>query len=178
MQMRTRRLTLYAATLEHVRTELENPGRLPVLLDAEVSTAWPSGEYDRDAMEFFRARLEEGGAEAEGWYSWYAVREADLDGPRALVGAGGYFGPPHPSGVVEIGFSVLPEWQRRGYASEIAEALVTRAFANPGVKQVIAHTTPSNVASVGVLMRCGFQRVATGARPGTIRFERVTWRQR
>jgi len=176
MQIRTRRLTLYAATLEHVRTELENPGRLSVLLDAEVSTAWPSGEYDRDAMEFFRTRLEEGGAEAEGWYGWYAVREGDLDGPRALVGAGGYFGPPDRSGVVEIGFSVLPEWQRRGYASEIAEALVTRAFAKPGVKQVIAHTTPSNVASVAVLMRCGFQQVATRARPGTIRFERVTCR--
>src|SRR4029453_7921348 len=170
MQIRTPRLILYAATLEHVRTELDDPGRLPVLLDAEVSTAWPSGEYDRDAMEFFRARLEAGGAEAEGWYSWYAVREGDAEGPRALVGAGGYFGPPDPSGVVEIGFSVLPEWQRRGYASEIVEALVARALAKPAIKQVIAHTPPSNVASVAVLMRCGFQQVQAGARPGTIRF--------
>jgi [ribosomal protein S5]-alanine N-acetyltransferase len=159
--------------LEHERAELENPDQLRLLLDAEVSAAWPPGEYDRDAMEFFRARLEEGGAEVEGWYGWYAVREADREGPRALVGAGGYLGPPDPSGVVEIGYSVLPEWQRRGYASEIVEALVTRAFARPGVRQVIAHTTLSNVGSVAVLMRCGFQQVGTGAEAGSIRFECV-----
>ena len=173
MQIRTRRLTLYAATLEHIRTELENPAALTVLLGAEVSAAWPSGEYDRDAMEFFRSRFEEEGAEAEGWYGWYAVREGDHEGPRALVGAGGYLGPPDPSGVVEIGFSILSEWQRRGYASEIVEALVTHAFAQPGVTQVIAHTTVSNVASVAVLTRCGFQPVGSGSQPESIRFERV-----
>ncbi len=173
MQLRTRRLTLYAATLAHVRSELEDPGRLRLLLDAEVPAAWPPGEYDRGAMEFFRACLEAGGAEAEGWYGWYAVREADGEGPRALVGSGGYLGPPDPSGVVEIGYSVLPEWQRRGYASEIVRALVTRAFTQPGVRKVIAHTTLANAGSVAVLARCGFQQVGTGAEPGSVRFERA-----
>src|SRR5215211_3999190 len=70
IQLYTPRLTMIAATLEHVRIELEAPEQLSTLLDAQVSSAWPTGEYDRDAMEFFRARLEEGGTAVEGWYGW------------------------------------------------------------------------------------------------------------
>ena len=166
------RLTLIASTLAHIRTELESPDQLATMLNAMVSTEWPTGEYDRDAMEFFRARLDEGGEQAEGWYGWYAVRAADAGGPRTLVGAGGYFGPPDTEGTVEVGYSVLPRWQRRGYASEIVQTLVQHAFTFPTVERIIAHTTEANPASIAVLLRCGFRRAGAGREPGTLRFER------
>ncbi len=169
--LRSARLTLIAATLVHVRTELESPEQLATLLGAAVSTEWPTGEYDRDAMEFFRACLEEGGKEVEGWYGWYAVREADLESPRTLVGAGGYFGPPDAEGTVEIGYSVLPKWQRRGYASEIVRMLVEHAFTFAQVVRVIAHTTEANSASIAVLLRCGFHAAGAGREFGSLRFE-------
>jgi RimJ/RimL family protein N-acetyltransferase len=122
-------------------------------------------------MEFFRARFEEGGKEIEGWYGWYAVRKADAQDQRALVGAGGYFGPPDSEGVVEIGYSVLPEWRRMGYASEIVQALLERAFCYAQVTKVIAHTTESNPASIGVLLRCGFLAAGAGQEAETLRFE-------
>lgn len=170
--LRSDRLTLIASTLVHVRTELESPDQLATLLGAAVSTEWPTGEYDRDAMEFFRARLEQGGEEVEGWYGWYAVREADLEGPRTLVGAGGFFGPADAEGTVEVGYSVLPEWQRRGYASEIVQALVDHAFTFPHIERVIAHTTKANPASISVLLRGGFHAEGAGREFGTLRFER------
>ena len=173
MQMRiSEQITLVAATLAHVCAELDAPGELAALLGAEVSSAWPAGEYDRDAIEFFRARLEEGGADVAGWYGWYAIREADAESPRTLVGAGGYFGPPDAEGTVEIGYSVLPRWQRRGYAGLMVAALVARAFTFARVERVIAHTTEANVASVAVLRRCGFAMTGGGREPGTVRFER------
>ena len=162
---------MIAATLEHIVTELESPEQLSTLLDARVSSAWPTGEYDRDAMEFFRARFEEGGKEVEGWYGWYAVREADAQFPRALVGGGGYFGPPSPEGMVEIGYSVLPEWRRMGYATEIVRALVDHASSLAHVTRIIAHTAESNTASIVVLNRCGFKAAGTGQAAGTLRFE-------
>jgi [ribosomal protein S5]-alanine N-acetyltransferase len=167
----TPRLTLIAATLEHVLVELQSPERLAELIEARVSAEWPAGEYDRDAMEFFRDRLEAGGDAVVGWYGWYAVRREDADGPRALVGAGGYFGPPDSEGEVEIGYSVLPEWRRRGYAAEIARALVERAFAHDGVRRVVARTTDANVASVAVLRSGGFRRCLDVEPDGSARYE-------
>jgi RimJ/RimL family protein N-acetyltransferase len=123
-------------------------------------------------MEFFRERLEQGGKEAEGWYSWYAIRNADEQSTGVLVGAAGYFGPPDASGTVEIGYSVLPEWQRRGYARAMIQALVKNAFAFDDVERVIAHTAGENHASIAVLLRCGFGAVGQGHEPGMLRFER------
>ena len=62
--LRLRMLTLIAFTAHHVRAELETPGRLTQLLGATVSAEWPSGEYDRGAMEFSLARF--GGESAAG----------------------------------------------------------------------------------------------------------------
>lgn len=169
--LRSGRLTLIASTLAHVRTELESPEQLGALLGAVVSSEWPTGEYDRDAMEFFRTRLEEGGEEAEGWYGWYAVREADSEGPRTLVGAGGYFGPPDEEGTVEIGYSVLPLWQRRGYASEIVRMLLQHAFSFSRVQRVIAHTMEANPASISVLLRSGFRAAGRRQDSSTLRFK-------
>jgi RimJ/RimL family protein N-acetyltransferase len=164
-------ITLVASTLAHIRVELEAPEKLAELLNAVVSTEWPTGEYDRDAMEFFRARFEEGGDAVVGWYGWYAVRAADTEAPRTLVGAGGYFGPPDAAGTVEIGYSMLPGWQQRGYATQMVRALVANAFAFATVKRVIAHTHSENTASVAVLLRSGFVNAGAGREPGTMRFD-------
>ena len=164
------RLTLVAATARHVRAELKAPDQLAMLLDAVVSPSWPPGEYDREAMSFFLARFEEGGAAVEGWYSWYAlVTESER---RVLVGAGGYFGPPDEQGSVEIGYSILPEWQGQGYATELAGGLVEHVLSFPRTTQVVAHTFESNPASVRVLERCGFRNVGPGSEPGLVRFVR------
>lgn len=167
----THRLELIASSALHVRTELETPEQLTHLLKATVSPAWPSGEYDRDAMEFFLARFEEGGARVQGWYGWYALCSGGPDAVRALVGAGGYFGPPNEHGTVEVGYSILPEWQRLGYAREMVQALVKHARSFAEVRHVIAHTATTNGPSIKVLLACGFQVAGTGDDAHTLRFE-------
>ncbi len=178
--LNTARLSLIATTAEHLRTELEQPDRLTTLLDAEVSSAWPPGEYDRPAMEFFLSCLEAGGEAVEGWYGWYALctdgpPDGPYDGPpapRRLIGVGGYFGPPDAEGTIEVGYSVLPEWQRRGYASEMVQGLVAHAFTFLAVQQVRAHTNNDNPASMKVLLNAGFQAAGAGDEGGTLRFVR------
>ncbi|MGX9364520.1 hypothetical protein ACTVJH_00570 [Desulfoplanes sp. PS50] len=51
---------------EIVSAELEAPEQLASLLNAEIETGWPPGEYDRDAQEFVRDRLQGGGLSAVG----------------------------------------------------------------------------------------------------------------
>jgi len=86
------------------------------------------------------------------------------------VASGGFKGPPR-DGTVEVGFSVLPQFQGRGCATEIAGGLVQWALRQPGVARVVAETEWANPASVCVLRKAGFARVGSSASPGGARFE-------
>ncbi len=168
----TARLDLHAATLVHLDAELEGPEALAAVLDAVVPASWPAGEYDADAIRFFRQRLIEDGEHAVGWYGWYAVRRPEGAPVATLVGSAGFFGPPAADGTVEIGYSVAPEHRGNGYATEMIEALLSRAFADERTTRVIAHTTDENAASVAALRRAGFLRAGAGREPGQVRYER------
>ena len=65
-----------------------------------------------------------------------------------------------PEGVAEIGYGIKPEHWGNGFATEAMKAVMTWAFAQPGVTAVEAETAPDNVASQRVLAKCGF--VPTG----------------
>jgi [ribosomal protein S5]-alanine N-acetyltransferase len=169
--MRTPRLELVAARLEHLEAELDSLERFAERLGARVPPSWPPGEYDRFAASFFRDRLTEGGEEVAVWYVWYAIRPETRDHPATVVACGGYFGPPSADGTVEIGYSVVPECRCIGYATELVQALTMRAFAVPEVRRILAEADVDNAASIGVLMRCGFRRMGTGREPHYDRFQ-------
>jgi RimJ/RimL family protein N-acetyltransferase len=172
LYLRTARLDLIAATVDQLSAELEDPQKLGALLGAEILPSWPPGEYDRIAMEYFRTRLVEGGSAVAGWYGWYGIRRATAELPPILVVSAGYFGPPTALGSVDIGYSVVPEWRRHGYATETVNALSARALEVPGVHRVLAEAHMANAASIAVLKRCGFRWVGGGHEPTYFRFQR------
>ena len=165
----TARLDLVPCTLATLDAELDSSSSLALLLDAVVPAAWPPGEYDREAIEYFRERLSEN-PDAAGWYGWYAVLRAA--GRRTVVGAGGFLGPPDAEGLVEVGYSIVPGFERRGLATELVAALVAHARASGRVHVIVAHTRPDNAGSLTVLTRSGFQPAGAGREPGTVRYVR------
>ena len=86
-----------------------------------------------------------------------------------VVGGIGFFGPPH-DGEVEIGYGIVPSRQGRGYATEALRAMITRAWADPRVRAVVAGTDPGNVASQRVLGKAGFRQIAA---TGEFRYQLV-----
>ncbi len=165
--VRTPRLELVPATVTLLDAELDSREALAGLLGAAVPDDWPPGEHDRGAAELFRARLAED-PDAVGWYGWYAILPSPAG--SVLIGSGGYLGPPDADGTVEIGYSILPAYRGRGFATELARALVDRAFSTAGVARVVAQTSPDNVGSVKVLERCGFRPIGPGKEPGSVRY--------
>lgn len=170
LKIETPRLTLIATRIEHLDAELESPAKLGELLRADIPASWPPGLYDRDAMQFFRARLVEGGPTAEGWYGWYVLLRGPADSPPVLVAACGYMGRP-AGGWAEIGYSVAPEHRGRGIATECVRALVDNAFAMPDVFGVSADVHETNASSLAVMERSGFVKVGPGRETGYLRFE-------
>lgn len=169
MPLRSARLDLFPARIEHLEAELRSPESLGKLLGVEVPEGWPPGEYDREAVAFFRDRLREAAPGEEDWFAWYAVLR-EVSGERGILVAGaGYLGPPS-KGAVELGYSVLPAYQGRGFATEIVQALALRAFSDPRVRALNAHTSASNLASRRVLERCGFYLVGPEVEGGSLRY--------
>lgn len=88
-----------------------------------------------------------------------------------MIGTAGYKGPPDPEGTVEVGYGIVRDRQRRGYASETVRGLLANAFVRAAVRRVIAETYPELAGSIGVLRKCGFRHVGEGSEPGVIRYE-------
>jgi len=54
-------------------------------------------------------------------------------------------------------WAVAPSQQRRGYATEAGRALIDHAFARLKLDRIVASTTYTNVASIGVMQKLGMQ---------------------
>jgi RimJ/RimL family protein N-acetyltransferase len=152
------------ATVALARAEIGNRGEFARLMGASVPDNWPP-ETLADALPLFLSWLE-AAPDCVGWFSWYALAAAE----RVLVASGGFKGPPQ-DGTVEIGYSVLPQFQGRGYATEMAGGLVWWAMRQPGVARVVAETEWANPASVRVLIKAGFAPSGSATEPGGARFE-------
>lgn len=168
----TPRLLLLAASRALLTAELHKPQYFPVLLGAALPADWPPGEYDQAAQEYFLEQLTEGGRTAAGWYGWYALRKADADTPRTLIGSGGFLGPPDAVGTAEMGFSVAADWRGQGLATELVAGLVQQAANTGMVRRLVANTGADNVAAQHVLRRNDFELVGPAAE-GRLRFERA-----
>jgi ribosomal-protein-alanine N-acetyltransferase len=79
---------------------------------------------------------------------------------QALVGLGGFKSVPDSSHQVEIGYSVAPAYQGRGFATSAARQLIQIAFESELVDCVCAHTLAEPNASVRVLEKCGMTKVS------------------
>jgi RimJ/RimL family protein N-acetyltransferase len=169
--LHTAHLTLVLASARHVKAELAGQNAFGLLLGATVPSSWPPGEYDEPAQRFCLDQLLNTGDAGIGWYGWYAIRNADREATATVVASGGFLGPPTEAGLVELGYSVCPEWRQRGYATELARTLTAHAMRQPVVTRVIAHTTAANPASVRVLARSGFSLVENLIDPNRLRFE-------
>ena len=168
----TTRLTILAASRALLTAELHKPQYFSTLLGAVLPASWPHGEYDRSAMEYFLAQLTAGGRDAAGWYNWYALRKAEGDIPRTLVGAGGFMGPPSADSTAEISYFIAAEWQGKGLGTELVGGLVQQAAATGMVRRLVAHARADNPASQQVLLANSFVLVGPGP-DAYLRFERA-----
>jgi ribosomal-protein-alanine N-acetyltransferase len=135
----TLRLNLLLQTPAEVLAWIET---LPADQQAAVSPAW---------VEAVRATVP-----GDPWrLSWRVMEQSS----GTQVGGVSFKGPPDAEGMVEIAYMIEPEFQRRGYATEAAVALVQFAAASGQVRVVRAHTTSDHRASLRVLEKSGFKFV-------------------
>jgi RimJ/RimL family protein N-acetyltransferase len=116
-----------------------------------------SGEVSQSFLESLRTL-----GQPDPWRFGFAAvhREA-----RLVIGSGGFKGPPDSDGVVEIAYGIVPAFQRRGYATEVAGALVEYALRDSTVRRLRAHTLREPNPSTKVLKKCGFEFIGEVVEP-------------
>jgi ribosomal-protein-alanine N-acetyltransferase len=119
------------------------------ILAATLPAEWPQP----DLLDVLPLQAE-ASSETECFGVWVMI-ERDTG---SVVGDAGFMGPPDEDGSIEVGYSVIPERRRRGYATEGASAIVEWALSQPGVRVVVAGCDRDNAPSIRTLERLGFQR--------------------
>src|SRR5579884_3005315 len=148
----TEHLRLIPFALELMQVALIDKNRLAQMLGVRVPDSWP-GEDLAEALPFFIQMMEQH-PEAGTW-DGLILHKAD----HVLIGGMGFKDGPDEHGMVEIGYSIIPEYQRRGYATEMARALIAWVFSNPDISVVTAECLDDNIGSIRVLEKVGMRRL-------------------
>lgn len=95
-----------------------------------------------------------------GWWVWLVSLLED----RTAVGACGLGGRPH-AGAVDIGYSIYPRFEGRGFATEASRALLTWALGHPEVQIVRAVVPTWHLASAAVARKLGMHEAGHEVHP-------------
>ena len=146
--LETTRLRLHALTREEAETL--QAGTLPAGWSYAVEYPLPD---TKDGVGLFLRH----GDRDYGFH--YVIRRED----EVVIGEIGFVGQPN-GGAVMIGYAIVPEARRRGYATEAIVAVTEWALAQPGVEHVRAQTLPDNEPSIRALLRAEFEEDEPAAR--------------
>lgn len=167
-RLNTSRLQLVLADAPLLLACIEGRNSLSTALNIEVASDWPPEHLDEDALRWSLAAIDAGQAPPP-WGFYLMVRREPAP---LLIGTCGFKGGPDSSGLVEVGYSVVPTWQRQGYATEAVQALIDCAF-DSGALSVAAETLPHLDASLKVMERCGMQPSRDASSPDVVRRVRL-----
>lgn len=153
MIIETNNLKLIPCDLDSLKCAINGDDKLKKLLTIKVADKWT--EFGIEPLKYSLSRLSSD-VEEMGWLTYFPILKQD----NKLIGSCGYKGKPDANGSVEIGYEIAKEFRNKGFASEMAEGLITNAFADGRIKNITAHTLREENASTKILTKYGFIKVA------------------
>lgn len=114
--------------------------------------------WERTDVEGVRAEIEAMARRVPGESGWIQLSVEERETGR-LVGDVGLSPADGEPGVIKIGYTMTPEVQGRGYATEAVKALLTYAFDRLGAKVVRAYASAKNLPSIRVAKKIGMRLI-------------------
>ena len=150
--LETKRLQLIPFSLDLKKAAISDRARLVEMLGVRVPEHWPGPDL-MEALPFFVENMEK--APSEPAWDWIAIHTMN----RTVIGDIGFMGGSDQRGVVEVGYSIVPEYRNQGYATEMARSLIAWAFQEVDIKVVTASCLEDNIGSIKVLENAGMRRL-------------------
>lgn len=171
--IQTARLSLIPVTPESLLIQQQNDAamkaKLGACLNAIVPEEWPPEHWEPHVLDYL-LNLYAVSPEAVGWCRYVVLHNA---AGRTLIGTFGSGLPKDETGEAEIGYGILPNWQRQGFAPEAVTAMLPWLAAQREIRAFVAQTFPHLRGSIRVLEKCGFEPAGDGFEEGAILFRKV-----
>ncbi|WOF16129.1 GNAT family N-acetyltransferase [Methanoplanus sp. FWC-SCC4] len=148
--IRTQRLTLIPATPDLFLFEQNHDVFPECIKEVTIPDNWPPEAMSEDVISLFLNLARENKL-----YTYYWISE-EMSGKRILSGSGGFID--LENGEYELGYSVLEQFQNRGYATEAVKAMTEWFCGHDFKKRIIAKTGSENTPSIRVLEKNGFKQ--------------------
>lgn len=152
LEIYTDRLIIAPLSLNVAKSLVFHREELDSLSPIDFPNEWPGNEL-KSLLPFYIERVETCNDEL-GWGIWLFISTTE----KKIIGNGGFKGKPI-DGEVEIGYSIIESYRRKGLGYEGTQALVDWAFEQKGVTLVKAECVDSNIGSIRILEKSGFRCV-------------------
>lgn len=162
----TERMSLVPATMKLYLLELHDRPAFASTLNAHVPQEWPPDQITPEVIEEFIERMQV--KDRKIWSFYWLLRQKAPELP-ILIGSGGFF--VHEKGTLEIGYSILSDYQNKGYATEAVQSMIQWARSSLKKDCIIANTYPYLKSSIRVLEKNGFVFKGKGPEEGIITYQ-------
>jgi [ribosomal protein S5]-alanine N-acetyltransferase len=154
-KLETDRLLLIPYTTQICRNVLNGDYSDLDTLNLKKGKSWP----DNDVMETLPKIINNlAMVEAPtGFESWMIIKKETLE----IIGDLGFKGFNYEAENIDIGYGIIKEERRKGYAEEAATAIIKWAFSNAIVKEITARCLADNTNSINLLTKFNFKELAT-----------------
>lgn len=150
LSITTPRLTLIPYTTQICQNLLKQDFSDLLLLDLKRGASWP----DQDVIETLPkiiGNLAKVDAPT-GFESWMVIK----NDTKEIIGDAGFKGLNIATANIDLGYGIITEERRKGYAEEAAAGLIEWAFATGQVKAITANCLLANFASIKLLQKLSF----------------------
>ncbi|MFK7058712.1 GNAT family N-acetyltransferase [Flavobacterium oreochromis] len=151
----TERLILIPFTIEICRNILNKDYKDLEVLNLKRGKSWP----DTDVLDTL-PRIINNLNKVEhptGYESWMIIKKDTLE----IIGDLGFKGFNNEEGNVDLGYGIIKEERRKGYAAEAVSEIIKWAFSNKIVKEITANCLAENISSINLLNKFKFRQVKT-----------------
>ncbi len=162
----TERMSLVPATMKLYLLELHDHPAFASALNAHVPQEWPPDQITPEVIEEFIGRMQV--RDRKIWSFYWLLRQKAPELP-VLIGSGGFL--VHENGTLEIGYSILSDYQNKGYATEAVQSMIQWARSSLKKDCIIANTYPNLKSSIRVLEKNGFVFKGKGPEEGIITYQ-------
>jgi [ribosomal protein S5]-alanine N-acetyltransferase len=146
----TERLIVIPFTLDICRNILKNDYSDLALLNLKKGRSWPDADV-LDTLPRIINNLKKVD-HPTGFESWMIIKKDTLE----VIGDVGFKGFNNKEGNIDLGYGIIKEERRKGYAVEAVSEIIQWAFATTIVKNITANCLIENIDSIHLLNKFNF----------------------